>query len=330
MGIFSDLVLNSQRRIAMPILTFPGAHLIGATVRDLVTDPAKQVEAQKAIHLKYQTPMLLLGMDLSVEAEEFGADLHFAEDEIPTVVGRRVTCRGEIEALEVPCVGARRSQSCLEIVRQLAQWTGHPPVLGGIIGPFSLAGRLFGLTEIMMLTAVEPETVHLLLEKTTAFLLNYAKAQQAAGAKGIIMAEPSAGLLSPRSLGAFSSAYIQSIVNATRGDDFDFILHNCAARLGHLPEILKVGAPVYHFGAPMNIPAALASVPEGIILCGNLDPVKVFCESTPEQLEQTARELLEETRAYRNFVLSSGCDIPARVSLPMLDSFFQSIVHFPA
>ncbi len=40
-------------------------------------------------------------------------------------------------------------------------------MLGGLIGPFSLAGRLFGVSESLELTLTEPETTKALLEKTT-------------------------------------------------------------------------------------------------------------------------------------------------------------------
>lgn len=49
-----------------------------------------------------------------------------------------------------------------------------------MIGPFSLAGRLADMTEIMILAAAEPETAELLLEKCTAFLTGYARAIRSA------------------------------------------------------------------------------------------------------------------------------------------------------
>ena len=71
------------------------------------------------------------------------------------------------------------------------------PLFAGIIGPYSLAGRLLDMTEIMILCYEEPEMVETVLEKVTDFLVEYAKAFTAAGADGIMMAEPAAGLLSP-------------------------------------------------------------------------------------------------------------------------------------
>ena len=73
------------------------------------------------------------------------------------------------------------------------------PVLAGAIGPFSLAGRLMDVNEVMILCYEEPELVHAVLEKVTQFIISYVAAFKEAGADGVVLAEPLAGLLSPRS-----------------------------------------------------------------------------------------------------------------------------------
>ena len=78
------------------------------------------------------------------------------------------------------------------------------------------------------------------------------------------MAEPSAGLLSPRSVARFSSPYVNRVVEAVAEDHFAFVLHNCAAKLAHLSAIPEAGAKIIHFGAPMDLPTALAKVPKDI------------------------------------------------------------------
>jgi uroporphyrinogen decarboxylase len=325
MGRFSEHVLASPIRLALPILTFPGARLVGCTVKDMVTNAAKQVEAQFAIHRKFNTRALLSAMDLSAEAEALGGRVHMADNEVPTVVGRRIQDTDEIQAFSSPGVGTGRTEVYLETVRQLSQRTDGSPVLGGMIGPFSLAGRLFGLSELLELTAAEPENVMLLLEKTTGFLSRYARAFKEAGAQGVIMAEPSAGLLSPRALENFSSGFIGRIVDEVSDARFEIILHNCAARLPHLAGVLKSRACAFHFGAPMNILEALARVPEDVVVCGNLDPSRVFWGATPDEVATQTRVLLENTNGRRNFVISSGCDIPAETPMTNLEAFFQAL-----
>jgi uroporphyrinogen decarboxylase len=89
--------------------------------------------------------------------------------------------------------------------------------------------------------------------------------------------------------------------------------------------MLESGATAFHFGAPMNLPEALAKVSPDIVLCGNLDPSAVFCQAKPEEMRERAGALLAASAAHRNFVLSSGCDVPPGASLANLDAFYQSV-----
>ena len=325
MSTLTRFVLERSTRLALPILTFPGAAFTGASVRELVTDPAAQVAAQSALRERFATPVLLSCMDLSVEAEAFGCAISLADEEVPTVIGRLVTDEAGVKALGVPEVGAGRTDVYLETVRRLAALPGQTPVLAGMIGPFSLAARIYGVGEALGLSLDSPELTHRLVGKATQFLTAYARAFKTAGATGVIMAEPTAGLLSPRALAEFSSAYVKQIVAAVDDDAFTVVLHNCAAKLAHLPAVLAAEARMFHFGAPMSLPAALAQVPADVILCGNLDPAGVFVQSNPAAVREAVRGLLAATQAHRNFVLSSGCDVPTKTPLANIEAFFQSV-----
>ena len=317
-------VLSSPRRLVMPIAVYPGLKLCGGTVRDVVTNPAVQCAAQAALHERYRTPFLLSAMDLSAEAEAFGCTVNLSETEVPTVTGRLVTTLAQARDLAVPQPGAGRTRVYLETIQRLRQISEHALVLGGCIGPFSLAARLVGVSEAMELSLTEPDLIHTLLEKTAQFLGNYARAFRNAGANGLIMAEPAAGLLSPRGMSEFSSRYIRLIAESTQDGEFALILHNCAAKPVHLPAILETGLTTFHFGAPMDLAAALSKVPQSTVLCGNLDPAAVFCQAKPAEVVERAAALLAQTRAFPNYLLSSGCDIPANAELANLDALFQA------
>ena len=324
MNSFAQFVFNAPARLALPIAVYPGVALTGATVRDVVTDARAQRDASAAIHQRFQTLVALTAMDLSVEAEAFGADIAMSDHEIPTVTGRWVTSLAQARSVAVPQPGDKRTAVYLESVRLLRHLPGQPLVLGGCIGPFSLAARLAGVSEALELTLSEPELMHTLVEKTTQFLIAYMQAFRTAGAAGVIMAEPGAGLLSPRGMSEFSSAYIKHLVGAVTDTDFTVILHNCAARFLHLSAVLEAGAQVYHFGAPMDIVAALGKVNSDIVLCGNLDPTAVFCHAGRSEIAEKTGELLRATRSHRNFVISSGCDIPASAPITNIEAFFEA------
>lgn len=325
MTAFAQLVLQSPRRLALPIATYPALALTGAKVSDIVTNPYAQFEAQAALRSRHGSPFALSAMDLSAEAEAFGSTIVMSDAEIPTITGRRVTNLEEAERLDVPQPGDKRTAVYLEAVRLLSRLPDRPFVFAGCIGPFSLAARLVGVSEAMELTVTEPALMRALLEKSATFLTGYLKAFREAGAHGIIMAEPAAGLLSPRSLSAFSSTYIRHIAAGACDDRFSILLHNCAAKFLHLPAIQETGLTAFHFGAPMDIVGALGKVSPEVVLCGNLDPSGLLCALPSDEVKAGTTALLAATAQHPNFVLSSGCDIPPNAPLASLDDFYEAL-----
>jgi uroporphyrinogen decarboxylase len=325
MNLFSN---QTQHYQPVPIAVYPGIELTGASIKQIVTDPQAQYETVAALQEHFQMPVVLSAMDLSAEAEAFGAEIRLIGDEIPTVIGRRLTSVDEFAHLDVPQPGAARTHVHLEAAQLMTHLPGHPVVLGGIIGPFSLAARLFGVSETLELSVNDPEALHTLLERTTQFQIAYGEAFKRTGVNGLVMAEPAAGLLSPRALGRFSSAYVRQIVQALRDDHFDIVLHNCAARSMHLKYVLESDARLLHFGEPMDVNTALTQVPEDVTIMGNLDPSRVFVSSTPEQVTAETQKLLALAGGRRNFVPSSGCDLPPDTSLRNLEAFFAAVREY--
>ncbi len=309
----------------MPIAVYPGAALIGRSVSDVACQASAQAAASEALRAQLGLRFALSAMDLSVEAEAFGAQVRFADDEIPTVIGRRVTDAESVSTLPVPSLGATRTEMALEVVRLLKSQGAAPLLLAGCIGPFSLAGRLFGVSDALELTLLEPEVAHALIDKTTAYLAAFVRALRDAGADAVVMAEPTAGLLSPAGVTEFSSPYVRRIRQSVEEHGFSIILHNCGARIAHLAAILESGARVLHFGAPMDLAAARAQTPSDVVLCGNLDPAAVFLGLNPAGVATATRALVSSLEGQQGVVFSSGCDIPPTTPIENLAGFVGAI-----
>lgn len=328
----TTFILEHPTRLAMPVGVYAGLQLIGKSTLQAVHDYMVQSNASFALAERYGSPFLQTAMDLSIEAEAFGAQVRFDEGEIPTIIGRLITGRADVSSLFSPKVGHKRTTVPLSVIPELKSRVAGQTrfVLGGMIGPFSLVGRLYGVSEALALTQEDPDFTADLLKIATKFLLRYAEAFRGVGADGILIAEPAAGLMSPRALAKFSAPYVRQIVDALQNPEFTIIYHNCGAKLVHLKEILNDGAAIHHFGKPMDILTALEQIDEQTVLMGNLDPAEVFTGLNPEQVYQRTAELLQATKGRRNFVISSGCDLPPHTPLANLDAFYQAVADFNA
>lgn len=324
----SDL-LASKTKKAMPILSFPSIQLMGINVRELISSSDSQAKGMKLIADKTDAAASVSLMDLSVEAECFGSEIRFTDDEIPTVVGSIINSAEDAEALQVPAVGSKRTGIYIEAIEKAKKMITDRPVFAGIIGPFSLAGRLVDVTEAMVLCYEDPDMMHTVLTKASDFLAEYAKAYKKAGADGIIMAEPLAGMLSPSLAEEFSEPYVRKINEAVQDEDFIVIYHNCGnSTIQMAPSILATGSDAYHFGNSIDMKTMLEHIPENTIVMGNVDPAGQIKNGTVESVKEETKRIMANCCGHKNFVISSGCDIPPASPWENIDAFFQAVKEF--
>lgn len=320
--------INARGKKAMPILSFPGIQITGHTVEEMVKDGSLQAECMVAVAERFDTGAAFSLMDLSVEAEAFGSMVHYSRDEVPTVHEALIHNEEEAEALVVPAVGAGRTGECVKGIRQAVERITDRPVLAGMIGPYSLAGRLLDMTEIMILCYEDPDMVEAVLEKATDFLVAYARAFKEAGADGVAVAEPAAGLLSPQLAEQFSNPYMRRIQGAVEDDGFMVLYHNCGNIEPLLENMRNVDASAYSFGNAVDIEKALQYLPADRLVIGNIDPAGTIRNGNPEMIRKETQALLERCCKYPNFVIASGCDIPPMTPLGNIQAFFDAVQEF--
>lgn len=320
---------EAPQKKALPILSFPSVQLMGISVRELIADSDRQAEGMKLIADRTNASAAVSLMDLSVEAECFGSHIIFSENEVPTVKGCVYETEDDVDAMVIPEVGAARTKIYIDAIRKAVELIQDRPVFAGIIGPYSLAGRLLDVTEIMYLCYDEPDMVHKLLSKVTDFLIAYGMAYKEVGANGIIMAEPLTGLLSPALSEEFSAPYVKRIVDALQDDEFLVIYHNCGDNtIQMIDSILDTGAAAYHFGNSIDMAEMLTHIPSDTVVMGNVDPARQFRNGTPESITAETHSIMEKCCGYPNFVISSGCDIPPMSSWENIDAFFAAVEAF--
>ena len=141
-----------------------------------------------------------------------------------------------------------------------------------------------------------------------------------------MMAEPVSGLLSPALEEEFSSPYVKRIADAVMDDGFAFIYHNCGNNTPRmLDSILSIGASAYHFGNSVSMKEMLEKIPSDVLVMGNIDPAGVLRLATPQVVKETTKALMDECGEHKNFVISSGCDMPPLTPWENIDAFFEAV-----
>lgn len=327
MSLIKALGLEGEK--SLPIISYPSTSILGYSVKDLTSDSVKQAQAIATVAARTKSSAAVNFMDLSVEAETFGSEIRFSETEIPTVIGSIVHDGADVAKLKIPEIGDGRTGVYVEAISLAKKAVTDKPLLAGMIGPFSLAGRLVGVSEAMMYCYDDPEGMSELLEKCSVFLTAYAKAFKSAGADGIIMAEPLTGMLSPALAEEFSTPFVKRIVKTVQDSDFSIVYHNCGNNTVRMTEtIADTGADAFHFGNAVSMLEALEKMPSDRFVLGNVDPSSVMCYGTPESVRKTVTDQLETCTGHKNYVISTGCDVPPLTPWANIDAFFEAVSDF--
>lgn len=109
------------------------------------------------------------------------------------------------------------------------------------------------------------------------------------------------------------------------------VYHNCGnTAVKTIDTIVTNGCLMYHFGNAINMAEMMSHVPENLIAMGNVDPAGEFRNGTAESVYNRTKEVMDECCKYKNFVISSGCDIPPMSPWENINAFFQAVEDFYA
>lgn len=313
------------RRVPLcPVVTASG-QLTGKSVRQMFTDPEAMVETVSAAIFRFELDAMMIVADLTVDTEAMGCELRFPENELPSVRTHPVKTLDDIRALKPTnphCDG--RMPVILESIRGLTK--KFSLLMGsGSCGPFTAAAELAGVEDFALKTITEPDFVARLMDYTTSQIIRYNRAQAEAGSGVIMIGEPSASILSPKAYERFAQPCMERIIQSL---DCPVVLHICGDARHLVGLMSQCGAAALSFDAPVDLAWAAEQVPETMIIAGNLDPVSVMYEKSPEGVALATRGMLESMRGKPYYIPASGCDLMPDTPLENIDAFFQTVKQF--
>jgi uroporphyrinogen-III decarboxylase len=315
---------------------FPiGAHLVLGERADperlLLDGEALGRVVEEAAH-RYQTPLGVPLMDLTVEKADLGAMLGVPEGELGTWHVADCPDDGTIERVEA-ALGSPptpRLKANAEAIRYVAERTALLP-MGMAIGPFSLMTKLLAdpITPVFLAGAGaggadDPtvRTVEVALELAIRTVQRSIRIQVQAGARAVVLCEPAANrvYISPRQLANGSDVFERLVMEPNRRirrtlaeGGADLVFHDCGELVDAMVAGLVALDPVIlSLGSSRRLWEDARQVPRTTVLYGNL-PTKSFfsdVEMPIGRVEELTRELLDRMgQSGHPHILGSECDV---------------------
>lgn len=262
--------------------------------------------------------------DQTNEAEVFGAVLKQGGKEgLPSVMEHPFHIGDKIEFPD-DFLKKGRIPALLEAIRILKRDIGDKVVImGGIVGPFSIASMLFEVTEFLKTTFKAPDTLLPYVEIGEQAGTTLANAMIEAGADVIAVEDMMASMdmISPKIYRHLAWAAEKKQVESVKAP---LILHICGKLDAVIVDAVRTGCAALSVEHMVNARAALEKfAAEGLKtpLIGAIDPVGTLFSGDPEKVKEDTREAIAKGFS----MISPGCAVPPATTTANLKAIVDTV-----
>ncbi len=301
-------------RITRPLnfdimMTF-AAHYIGQPLAHYYQDWSVLCAANIAVQQAFSLDIVQAISDPFREAADFGAQIIFPDDGLPICKTPLLQDPADLAKLKPPDpqTGRRMSDRLAAIHMLQHEVGGRVPVMGWVEGALAEAADLRGVSNLMVDLYERPEWVRELLETCAQVAIEFARAQVRAGADIIGLGDAIASQISLKMYETFALPYEQRIFAAVREMGAVGRLHICGDTTRLLGRMAQSGAQIIDVDWMVDLGRAVQTFGNQAIACGNLDPVAVMLQGTPDAVRKATRECVRVGGVH--YIHAAGCEIP--------------------
>lgn len=271
---------------------WPGAHRESKLMSQLAV----------AGHAEALLEAVRLPFGLTGEAATMGCETNYHEDKndfTPTVE------RGlpDYDNIRLPEPHEGIMGVIIEAVKMSREAVGDDvPIIVGVTGPFTIAGHIRGVNDILTDVILNPELVHKILQSSWVVSSSFASALVENGADLVAFIEPTASIIGSDFFKEYALPYLKKVVAVVKAPT---LLHICGDSLPLMEMMVESGVAGVSVDQKVSITKAQEVVKGRCSVVGNVDPVAILQMKKPDGVVQDCLRILSEGTD----VLAPGCGI---------------------
>jgi uroporphyrinogen decarboxylase len=257
----------------------------------------------------------ILFSDILIPCEAMGQRLEFQESRGP-ILFPAIRDEATVNTLFVPDP-EDTMKFVMDSIRLLRkELSDRVPLIGFAGAPLTTAtymieggtSKNFLNTKKMIFEA--PDLYASLMDKITATITEYLKAQISAGAQAIQIFDTWGGIFSPEDFREHALSYVQKIIGDlkswqdTQNLEQVPIIYFVGETAGLLEEIKTSGADVHGVDWRINLDDAIKRLGDNAVVQGNLDPLSMFLP--PDRIEERVKDVLSRASSSRGHIFNLG------------------------
>jgi len=296
----------------MPITMMFAADQLDVQYGKYAADYRLLVEGQIRTAEKFDFDYVSCISDPTREAADCGAAIQFFDDQPPAVDETRALLadKGALANLKVPDpLGGRRMHDRVKAAALLKQRIAEEKLIEGWIeGPCAEAADLRGINALMIDFFDDPAFVRELFDFILEMELRFAKAQVEAGIDIMGVGDAAASLVGPQIYRQFVLPYEKKMVDALHQMGTKVRLHICG-NIGRILEgVGSLGCDLVDVDWMVPLDKCRRVMGPNQVLSGNIDPVAVLRNGTPESITRAIAECHRQSGT--RYIVAAGCEVP--------------------
>jgi uroporphyrinogen decarboxylase len=316
-----------ERTPVLPLVGLFASKLADVSTSDMLHDATKQSQALLKARQKFGYDGVFNVMDLTVEAEALGAEIVFETGTFPYVKKHPLDSFDDLDGMELPSVHDTRLKVFVESSEKLFTEIGNTHLVSSyIIGPFTLAGHLFGVEKLLTGTFESPDEVDVAIENCVRILTPYLRELLTTGSHNIVILEPSASnsIISPSYFERFSAPHIKRMNDIIHSEDAYATLHICGDTNRIIRAMVETNADALSIDSAVDLEAAKKNTEKKSTLIGSVDTT-LLLKGSIKQVREAAQDCIAKAANGGGYILSSGCDFAIETPTENLASLVGTV-----
>ena len=296
----------------MPILMQFASDRAGMKYRDYATNYLCLVEGQIRGAEEFNIDHVNTMSDPAGEAADCGAAVRFFPDQPPALdeSNSLLADKSKLVSLKVPdpYQGQRMHNSLQALALYRRRVGGTKLIEGWIEGPCAQAADLRGISRLMIDFSDDPEFVRDLFEFVLELELRFAKAQVTEGAELVGIGDAASSLVGPKIYEEFVWPFQKRMVDGVRALGARVRLHICGNTRRILAGMGRLACDLVDLDHLVPLAEAREILGPEQALLGNIDPVRVLRDGSPESVNAAISECHQQAGA--RYIVGAGCEVP--------------------
>jgi MtaA/CmuA family methyltransferase len=296
----------------MPVVMMLCADRIGVKYGEYVKDYRILADAQIRTAEEFDFDIVATMSDPAREAADCGARVEFYDDQPAALIetDSLLADKAKLATLDVPDpLGGGRMHDAVRSLGLMRERVGsEKAIVGWIEGPCASAANLRGINTLMLDFFDDPNFVRDLFEFGVEMGLRYAKAQADVGIDLIGLGDAAASLVGPDIYTEFVWPYEKKLIDGLHDLGAPVRLHICGNIGPLLPKIADLNCEVVDVDFMVSVADARAGLGDEPAILGNIDPVRVLRNGTPDTVRAAIAECHKQ--AGDRYIIGAGCEVP--------------------